>query len=84
MARGNLNAFPVDRWIEVDSECHSAVRVVPRGPSAVDFDVTFRTSGKSYRYSRVPYEVIGDYFLAPSKGVFFNANIRDYYSVRRL
>ena len=71
-------------WTLVDSEAHSAVRIVPRGPSAADFDVRFRKSGKEYRYSRVPYYLVGDYFTAPSKGVFFNANIRDHFRVRQL
>ena len=71
-------------WIDVDSECHSAVRIIPRGPSACDLDVRFRESGREYRYSRVDYGTVADYFNAPSKGQFFNHSIKPYYRVRRL
>lgn len=82
MAR-DPNNFPAG-WIEVDSSCLSAVHIIPRGPSACDLEVEFRTSGRRYRYSRVPYGLIGDLFSAPSIGTFFNREIKDHFGWRQI
>jgi hypothetical protein len=41
-----------------------------------ELDITF-TSGKTYRYLRVPPEVYDGLLDAESKGEFFNENIKD-------
>jgi KTSC domain len=46
---------------------------------AGELDITF-TSGKTYRYSRVPLEIYIDLLDAPSKGEFFNDNIKDAFA----
>ena len=46
-------------------------------------DVGF-ASGRRYRYSNVPPQVYESLLSADSKGVFFNAHIRDKYAYREL
>ena len=48
-----------------------------------DLDVWF-VSGRLYRYSNVPPEVYESLLGADSKGIFFNAHIRDKYVYREL
>jgi hypothetical protein len=44
-----------------------------------ELDITF-TSGKTYRYLKVPAEVYDGLLDAESKGEFFNENIKDEFS----
>jgi hypothetical protein len=46
-------------------------------------DVTFVT-GRRYAYADVPAEIVDQLRVAPSKGEFFNAAIRDIYDYERL
>jgi lysyl-tRNA synthetase class 2 len=46
-------------------------------------DVAF-VSGRRYRYSGVPEEVVQAFHTASSKGRFFNARIRDAYPYQEL
>lgn len=46
-------------------------------------EITF-TDGSIYSYSDVPMEVFVGLMRASSKGEFFNANIRNNYSFRRM
>jgi lysyl-tRNA synthetase class 2 len=46
-------------------------------------DVAF-VSGRRYRYSGVPEEVVQAFRAATSKGRFFNAHIRDHYPYEEL
>ena len=48
-----------------------------------DLDVWF-VSGRRYRYFNVPPQVYESLIRADSKGMFFNANIRDKYVYREL
>jgi lysyl-tRNA synthetase class 2 len=48
-----------------------------------DLDVWF-VSGRRYRYSNVPPEIYEGLLAADSKGIFFNAYIRDNYAYREL
>lgn len=48
-----------------------------------DLDVWF-VSGRRYRYSNVPPQIYESLLSADSKGVFFNAHIRDKYTYREL
>lgn len=41
-------------------------------------------SGRAYRYRDVPPEIVTAFRAAPSKGVFFNAHIRDRFACREL
>jgi KTSC domain len=41
-----------------------------------ELDITF-TSGKTYRYHRVPQHIYDGLLEADSKGTFFNDNIKD-------
>lgn len=42
--------------------------------------VTFKDSGYTYRYDGVPQPVYLEFLSAPSKGVYFNAHIKDRYA----
>ena len=42
------------------------------------------TTGRRYIYTDVPAHVDADFKTAPSKGTFFNTNIRDRYEYREL
>jgi hypothetical protein len=52
-------------------------------PAKRDLDVLFRT-GWLYRYHGVPGIVVQAMKAAPSKGVYFNANIRNRYRYTRV
>jgi hypothetical protein len=45
-------------------------------------DIVF-TSGRRYRYLKVPPDIYEDFRAAPSKGEFFNAHIRDRFDFER-
>ncbi len=60
---------------EVDS---SAIREVRYEARASRLVVTF-TSGKVYAYAPVRPDVYDAFLAAPSKGAFFNSEIRDRY-----
>ena len=45
-------------------------------------EVVFRR-GTVYRYLSVPADVFVDFVAAPSKGRYFNANVRDHYEHRQ-
>jgi predicted HAD superfamily hydrolase len=42
--------------------------------------VTFKDSGHTYRYDGVPQPVYLEFMSASSKGVYFNAHIKDRYA----
>ena len=67
-------------WIPVDSSVIDAVRYDSR---ATQLDIRF-TSGDVYRYAEVPAFVVRAFMAAPSKGEFFNAELRDAYAFERL
>jgi hypothetical protein len=50
---------------------------------ARELDIRF-VSGRTYRYFGVPLEIYEGLKRAPSKGAFFNANIKDSYDFRQL
>jgi hypothetical protein len=54
----------------------SVMTFVKYDDDAGEFDITF-TSGKTYRYLRVPLEIYDGLLDAESKGEFFNHNIKD-------
>lgn len=41
-------------------------------------------AGAGYRYFEVPEDVFWEWLLAPSRGSYFNSNVRDYYDFLRL
>lgn len=47
---------------------------------ARELDIMF-TTGKIYRYLKVPREIYDDLLDAESKGEFFNQNIKDMFAV---
>jgi lysyl-tRNA synthetase class 2 len=67
-------------WIPVESSVIDAVRYDSRGER---LDIRF-TSGDVYRYAEVPPFVMRAFMAAPSKGEYFNAEIRDGYDYERL
>ena len=54
----------------------SVMTFVKYDDDASELDITF-TSGKTYRYLKVPAEVYDGLLDADSKGEFFNDNIKD-------
>jgi hypothetical protein len=52
-------------------------------PQTRDLDVRFVTA-RRYRYFNVPAEIYEGLLTAESKGIFFNAHIRDKYDYREL
>ncbi|MCR6734557.1 MAG: KTSC domain-containing protein [Afipia sp.] len=57
----------------------SAIAYIDYNAAARELHVTF-TSGRRYSYADVPAEVYFQFCRAASKGVFFNAMIRDHYA----
>jgi hypothetical protein len=54
----------------------SVMTFVKYDDDASELDITF-TSGKTYRYLKVPAEIYDGLLDAKSKGEFFNDNIKD-------
>jgi lysyl-tRNA synthetase class 2 len=67
-------------WIPVESSVIDAVRCDSRTER---LDIRF-TSGDVYRYAEVPPFVVRAFIEAPSKGEYFNTEIRDGYAFERL
>jgi hypothetical protein len=61
----------------------SAIRELRYDAAERRLDVTFVT-GRRYAYRAVPPAVADDFAAAPSKGTYFNAEIRDRYAYDRL
>jgi hypothetical protein len=79
----DVHPLPVEEgWTEVDSTCLARVRVVPRGPTVCEFQVEFLESGARWGYSAVPYFMAADFFLAPSKGSYYNDQIKGKFKSR--
>lgn len=57
----------------------SAIAHIDYNAAARELHVTF-TNGRRYSYADVPAEVYFQFCRAASKGVFFNAMIRDHYA----
>ena len=69
--------YPEGEWLPVSSTCLSLVRWVRLGGAGPVLEVEFRESGKRYRYFGVDRELFEDLINAPSRGVFFNREIKD-------
>lgn len=61
----------------------TAIRHVDYEAARRVLTVTFVT-GRRYVYTEVPREVFESFVTAPSKGTFFNAEIRDAYAYEEL
>ena len=61
----------------------SALTEVKYSAQSRDLDIRF-VNGRTYRYFNVPPDVYEGLIAAPSKGTFFNAQIRDKYEHREL
>lgn len=61
----------------------SSIQDVGYDPDARRLEVGFR-SGGVYAYDAVPPEVHDAFLTAPSKGRFFQAQVRDRYRYRRV
>jgi len=57
--------------------------MVSVGYAGTNLDIEF-PSGAVYRYYKVPYRVFEGLMRAPSKGRYFNANIRGHYKAWRV
>jgi len=60
----------------------SVIRNHRYDPNVRALDIVF-TSGRRYRYLKVPPEVYSGFRAAASKGEFFNAHIRDHFDFER-
>ena len=61
----------------------SVIRAFDYRSDSCELVVTF-TTGRVYVYSGVPEEEVQAFCSAFSKGVYFNANIRDHYPYREV
>jgi lysyl-tRNA synthetase class 2 len=61
----------------------TVIRHFEHDPATRQLTVTF-TTGRVYVYDNVPDEVAAALRAAPSKGSFFNSQIRNVYSYREL
>ena len=61
----------------------TAIRSIDYYPAKRALTVTFVT-GRRYVYADVEQEVFVEFETAPSKGTFFNSEIRDAYEYREL
>jgi hypothetical protein len=61
----------------------SAIRNLFYVPAKRELWVTF-VSGRRYVYAEVPLEVFDAFKTAPSRGTFFNHEIRDRYAYREV
>jgi hypothetical protein len=59
----------------------SAIDHIKYSEQSRDLEIRF-VSGRTYRYASVPAEVHERFRAAPSKGMFFNAEIKDKYKFR--
>lgn len=57
----------------------SAISRIEYDAASATLSITFRESGKTYDYYGVPAHVYAAFLAAPSKGQFFNDNIREQY-----
>ncbi|HEX9013035.1 MAG TPA: KTSC domain-containing protein [Anaerolineaceae bacterium] len=61
----------------------SSLRSVGYDQETKTLEIEFQT-GKVYTYSEVPRKIYDDLMKAESRGQYFNHNIRDQFSGRRL
>jgi hypothetical protein len=61
----------------------TAIRTLFYVPAKRELWVTFVT-GRRYVYAEVPSDVFDAFKTAPSRGAFFNREIRDRYAVREV
>ena len=61
----------------------SVLGQVKHNEASRELDIRF-VNGKTYRYSNVPQEVYQALMTAPSKGAFYNAEIRDVFAHREV
>lgn len=61
----------------------SALTHVAYSPSTRELDIRLVT-GRTYRYADIPPEIYERLMSAPSKGAFYNAQIRNEYAYREL
>jgi hypothetical protein len=61
----------------------TAIRFISYDEGSQRLSVTFVT-GRLYLYERVPREVYDAFLRAPSRGSFFNSEIRDRYEYRAI
>ena len=61
----------------------TVIRLISYDATSELLSVTF-VSGRAYAYETVPAELFEDFLRAPSKGVFFNENIRGRYRFREI
>jgi len=57
----------------------SVIRAFSYDSDIAQLRIAFR-SGRTYLYSGVPEETYLEFCVAPSKGRFFNTNIRDHFA----
>ena len=56
----------------------TAIRLISHDEATQRLSVTF-VSGRRYLYERVPRDIYDAFLRAPSRGAFFNAEIRGIY-----
>lgn len=61
----------------------SSICTIGYSPATQVLDVVFNR-GAVYRYAGVPAPIVAGFLLAPSKGRYFNGNIRNHYAFRRV
>jgi hypothetical protein len=61
----------------------TAIRFISYDEESQRLSVIFVT-GRLYLYERVPKEVYEEFLSAPSRGSFFNSEIRDRYEYRAI
>ena len=61
----------------------TAIRNLLYVPAKRELWVTF-VSGRRYLYAEVPPDVFDAFKTAPSRGAFFNREIRDHYAFREI
>jgi hypothetical protein len=68
------------RRLRIESSTLASVLYLP---AQRELQVEFR-SGEIYQYADVPFHAYGELLAAPSKGTYFNLNIRNRYDFRQL
>jgi hypothetical protein len=66
-----------------DTPTSSNIARLKYNPDTAELDVEFR-SGKTYRYSDVPYDIFNAFVAAPSAGKFLNSTIRGVYKEKQV